>query len=103
DDGDTIPTATELRDAERYSHDVDRDGIPNYLDVDSDGDGFTDDIDGDLDYNQNGVPDYLEAGAIAGGALCSATPGVTRAPLGALLPLGLLLSLLRSRRRLRDM
>jgi large repetitive protein len=40
--------------------DYDLDGIPNYLDLDSDGDGIPDAIEGLLDRNGNGQPDYID-------------------------------------------
>ncbi|BCE01751.1 OmpA family protein [Marinicellulosiphila megalodicopiae] len=41
------------------NNDVDGDGTPNYLDVDSDGDGHLDSIENG-DYNEDGVSDYLQ-------------------------------------------
>jgi len=40
--------------------DKDKDGVPDYLDTDSDGDGRPDNQEGTGDCNSNGVPDYLD-------------------------------------------
>jgi hypothetical protein len=58
-----------------FSHDRDNDGIPNWLDLDSDGDGIIDRIENNKDYERdgfaafvdldsdgNGVPDAIEVG-----------------------------------------
>ncbi|MEZ4339293.1 MAG: DUF4215 domain-containing protein [Sandaracinaceae bacterium] len=115
DDQDDVPTRFEVPDPngdgnpDPDAQDTDEDGIPDYLDVDDDGDGtptFNEgpDPNGDgnpedaIDTDGDGIPDYLDPdggtitptpGGLAGGALCSATPG--RAPLA---PLGLLLGVL---------
>ncbi len=71
DDGDSIPTATEVTDGETFGNDVDGDGLPNAYDTDSDGDGAPDqsevlpDADGDgvpenIDGDEDDVPDYLD-------------------------------------------
>jgi len=59
DDGDTRPTADEVRDAAQHGHDVDGDGAPNWLDTDSDGDGVLDE-DEPEDDDLDGIPDYLD-------------------------------------------
>ncbi len=71
DDGDTIPTATEIEDGMTFGDDVDEDGLPNWYDTDSDGDATPDmgevipDMDGDgvpenVDVDMDGTPDYLD-------------------------------------------
>ena len=39
--------------------DADNDGHPNFLDLDSDGDGISDDIELVADMDEDGVPNYL--------------------------------------------
>jgi hypothetical protein len=59
-DGDGIPDYLE------GTGDPDNDGIPNYLDLDSNNNGIPDRIeagdgsDGPVDGNGNGIPEYLE-------------------------------------------
>ena len=61
DDGDGIATATEnQRDGDIFGTDVDQDGIPNYLDFDSDGDGEDDLGEGLIDTDGDSIPDYLD-------------------------------------------
>ncbi len=60
DDGDGIPTATEIADGAVHGNDPDADNSPNWLDTDSDGDGILD-ADETVDADQDGVPDYLDA------------------------------------------
>jgi hypothetical protein len=86
-----------LADAKRYGTDPDADKLPNYLDVDSDGDG-TPDKDEPGDRDGNGVPDYLSAGGVAGGALCSAALG-EHAPHGQMCFIAVLWAALVARRR----
>ena len=52
--GDGIPDAIE------GTNDFDRDGIPNYLDLDSDGDGISDEAEGTVDSDRDGRPDFLD-------------------------------------------
>jgi gliding motility-associated-like protein len=40
--------------------DTDNDGTPDYKDLDSDGDGITDAIEGTVDTDSDGTPDYLD-------------------------------------------
>ena len=40
------------------------DGIPNFLDDDSDGDSISDLIEGDADSDADGMPDFLDAATI---------------------------------------
>jgi hypothetical protein len=40
--------------------DTDGDGKPNYQDTDSDADGTTDKIEGTGDFNNNGIPNYID-------------------------------------------
>jgi hypothetical protein len=70
DDGDGIPTL--LEDANGNGNptddDSDGDGIPNYLDAgggagDSDGDGISDEVEGEGDFDQNGIPNHLDLDA----------------------------------------
>lgn len=56
-DEDGIPN--EIEDA-FPDQDIDQDGLPNRCDEDSDGDDIPDAQEGDLDLNQNGVPDAYE-------------------------------------------
>lgn len=61
DDGDSLTTAQELADSEALGiADVDKDGIPNWLDPDADGDGIADAIEGRGDADEDGIPDYLD-------------------------------------------
>jgi hypothetical protein len=48
--------------------DFDGDGTPNNLDDDSDGDGVPDAVEGNQDQNGNGIPDFLEPGYLGGGS-----------------------------------
>ncbi|QYJ94418.1 IPT/TIG domain-containing protein [Shewanella spartinae] len=47
--------------------DTDRDGIPNWLDTDSDGDSFNDSIEGMEDLDNDGAPNFLERDADGNG------------------------------------
>jgi MYXO-CTERM domain-containing protein len=59
DDGDTIPTSTELAQGTTYGLNIDGDGVPPWYDTDSDGDGRPDATEtGDLDGDT--IPDYLD-------------------------------------------
>ena len=60
DDGDGIDTATEIADSQTYGSDPDDDGIPNWLDTDSDADTVSDQEEGRVDENGDGVLDYLD-------------------------------------------
>jgi carbohydrate binding protein with CBM6 domain/polysaccharide deacetylase len=61
DDGDGLTTAQELADSQILGiADVDKDGIPNWLDSDADGDGIPDAVEGRGDADEDGVPDYLD-------------------------------------------
>ncbi|MEE2025772.1 thrombospondin type 3 repeat-containing protein [Alkalimonas mucilaginosa] len=42
------------------NHDVDSDGVPNWLDLDSDGDGIADAIEGLLDMDGDGLPNFVD-------------------------------------------
>ncbi|MCG8554039.1 MAG: hypothetical protein MJD61_01940, partial [Proteobacteria bacterium] len=59
-----LPTATEYRDGVMLSggpnQDVDRDGTPNWLDTEADGDGLLDQVEGRGDIDGDGDPDYLD-------------------------------------------
>ena len=39
---------------------ADGDGVPNYLDLDSDGDGIPDSVEGQKDSDGDGIPNYLD-------------------------------------------
>lgn len=58
-DGDGIPDAAECK---GFPSDIDRDGIPNYRDEDSDNDQIPDAVEGLNDRNRNNVPDMCEVG-----------------------------------------
>lgn len=60
DDGDGIPTATEVTDGALHGADNDGDGTPAYLDTDADGDGADDGVEFGSDLNNDLVPDYLD-------------------------------------------
>jgi len=45
--------------------DTDGDGIPNYLDLDSDGDGFSDESEGTGDDDGDGIPNYIDPADVA--------------------------------------
>ncbi|MDP3276656.1 MAG: MYXO-CTERM sorting domain-containing protein [Deltaproteobacteria bacterium] len=60
DDGDGIPTADEVRLDMSAADDFDGDGIPSYYDWDSDGDGLLDRVEGVMDRDMNGLPDFLD-------------------------------------------
>jgi hypothetical protein len=86
DDDDEVSTLLEVNHAEVYGDDIDDDGLSNWHDQDSDGDGI---LDGDEveDSDGNGVPDYLEvatdaptgaSGSLSGGAFsCASLPATT--------------------------
>jgi len=59
DDDDGIPTIREQ--AEGNPPDVDGDQVRNFLDDDSDSDGKRDDVEGELDDDLDGLPNYLDA------------------------------------------
>ena len=79
DDGDDILTRSEdlidVDDDQEADLDVDGDGLPNYLDRDSDGDGYTDLEEGEADRDHDGLEDYVDyTGDYAGGG-CAGGPG----------------------------
>ncbi|MEL0632727.1 IPT/TIG domain-containing protein [Pseudoalteromonas carrageenovora] len=47
-------------DGKTYSHDVDSDGIPNWLDDDSDADGIPDKVEGISDQDQDGLGNFVD-------------------------------------------
>lgn len=61
DDGDGIPTEVEICDNEDYP---DGDDIPNHLDGDSDGDRFSDLLEGTGDIDGDGRPDFLDVDTV---------------------------------------
>ncbi len=66
DDGDGIPTETELQgydwtQAGSEPPDTDHDGTPDHLDDDSDGDGTSDEEEGTGDIDCDGVPNFVDA------------------------------------------
>ena len=56
--------------------DVDADGVPNYLDLDSDSDGLSDATEQDADLDADGVPTYLDLDSDGDGAT-DATEGAS--------------------------
>lgn len=60
DDDDSILTIVEVSDGNVFGHDVDNDDTPNYLDTDSDDDGFLDADEGTGDCDGDGIPNYLD-------------------------------------------
>ncbi|MDZ7629178.1 MAG: vWA domain-containing protein [Parvularculaceae bacterium] len=58
-DGDGVPDKAECQ---KFGPDIDKDGVPNSRDLDSDGDEMPDAIERTLDLNQNSVPDMCERG-----------------------------------------
>ncbi len=60
DDNDGIQSTYEVIDGEVYGNDVDGDGVPNWYDIDSDGDGVLDEIEGRGDRDGDGIPEYLD-------------------------------------------
>ncbi len=65
DDNDGIDTYTEMN-TSVYGNpvtdqDIDGDGVLNYLDLDSDGDGKSDSIEGTGDVDGDGIPNFLDA------------------------------------------
>ncbi|MEM7083187.1 MAG: OmpA family protein [Pseudomonadota bacterium] len=60
-DNDGIPDAVEAQNL-NSPVDTDGDGTPDLRDTDSDNDGILDVLEGTNDFNNNGIPDYLDAG-----------------------------------------
>ena len=62
DDGDDIDTLIEINDTNAASlpKDLDKDGVDNWHDLDSDGDGILDQEE-PTDADESGIPDYLES------------------------------------------
>ncbi|CAM2794957.1 MULTISPECIES: IPT/TIG domain-containing protein [Pseudoalteromonas] len=56
-------------DGNTYSHDVDLDGIPNWLDDDSDADGIPDKIEGISDQDQDGLGNFVDVDSDGNGNL----------------------------------
>ncbi|HCP44930.1 MAG TPA: hypothetical protein DIU15_02730, partial [Deltaproteobacteria bacterium] len=71
DDGDGFSTWTEREDGEIWGQDVDGDGLPTWLDPDSDGDGFSDALEGGGDNNHNMIPGYLDPDEPCGDGTCN--------------------------------
>lgn len=63
DDDDGVPTSFEAPLEVMYP-DVDGDGIPTWEDLDSDNDSYDDAIEGENDYNMNGIPAIVEVGDV---------------------------------------
>ena len=89
DDDDGIPT---LEEAAWTDSDVDGDDVPNWRDLDSDGDALSDEEEGTVDTDDDGVPDYLDPdGAYGtyykGGCTLDHTRGLSFGWLALLLPL----------------
>jgi hypothetical protein len=55
-----LRTIVEIMDGNHYGQDVDNDGVPNYLDTDSDGDSLLDHDEGTDDHDGDGIPNYLD-------------------------------------------
>ncbi|WP_338726117.1 hypothetical protein V8687_22435 [Shewanella baltica] len=49
------------------SIDIDNDSIPNWLDSDSDGDGFSDKLEGSNDLDNDAIPNFLDRDADGNG------------------------------------
>lgn len=49
-----------LNSVEGITDDTDSDGIPNYLDTDSDADGLSDALEGTADYDGDTIPNYID-------------------------------------------
>jgi hypothetical protein len=47
-----------------FDNDVDDDGVPNFLDLDSDGDGFSDEEESLEDEDDDGIPDWIDPATI---------------------------------------
>lgn len=99
-DNDGISDAIEAGPNPESPLDTDGDGRPDYRDEDSDNDGIADSLEGTADFNNNGVPDYLENE----GELETAVKGIggggggsLAMPILVLLSLVMLVRLLRSR------
>ncbi|MFK8029058.1 MAG: OmpA family protein [Gammaproteobacteria bacterium] len=60
-DNDGIPDSVEAQDPNNPV-DTDGDGTPDFQDSDSDNDGLSDELEGVGDFNNNGIPDYIDAG-----------------------------------------
>lgn len=61
DDNDGVPTSFEAPLEVMYPN-VDGDDAPTWEDLDSDGDGYDDMVEGENDYNMNGIPAIVEIG-----------------------------------------
>lgn len=61
DDDDGLLTFVEATDGRTHGVDVDDDGLPNWLDVDSDDDGRSDADEGRADDDGDGIPNYLDS------------------------------------------
>ncbi|MEW6775200.1 MAG: hypothetical protein AB1405_02830 [Bdellovibrionota bacterium] len=66
DDGDGISTLDELLASEVFGQDIDLDGIVNWLDTDSDGQGNPDGADSLGDSDRDGIPDFLDQQQLPG-------------------------------------
>jgi len=44
----------------KFSHDLDSDGVPNWLDLDSDNDGIQDSVEGATDYDKDGFANHVD-------------------------------------------
>lgn len=60
DDGDGIATLQEVNEGATFGDDIDGDNIPAYLDTDSDGVDGDDETEGDGDSDNDGIPNYLD-------------------------------------------
>ena len=73
-DGDGIPNYLDLDsdgdgipDSVEGTGDIDGDGIPNFLDPDSDGDNIPDSVEGTDDFDGDGIPNYQDTDSDADG------------------------------------
>ncbi|MEM7280787.1 MAG: FG-GAP-like repeat-containing protein [Pseudomonadota bacterium] len=94
-DNDGIGDQEEAGDDPTNPRDTDGDGIEDFRDTDSDNDGLGDDIEGTGDFNNNGIPDYIDTS----GELETAVEGFGGGSTGSLTLLGVLLLVMRKRRR----
>jgi MYXO-CTERM domain-containing protein len=82
DDGDGIPTRTEVEDVAELGGDPDDDGVPAYLDLDSDDDGIPDSVEGTGDCDDDGIPNYLDPDVCDGDSDGDTVPDSVECPGG---------------------
>ncbi len=59
-DGDSVDDSTEAGASGDSPLDTDGDGVPNFLDLDSDGDGTADRVEASLDLDRDNIPDIID-------------------------------------------